>query len=178
MKIVTAVNDAKLEVELHVDPELEHGFVATVGGREVFVELIERKPTSLTLSIDGHVGFYEYAREKGRLSEVVHDCRAYRVSLRNQQQDALERLLEEFGAGMGGSASQTTVFAPMPGKILGVNVQQGDRIELGQVICVLEAMKMENEISSTVEGRVRTLHVKVGDVVAPNDALLEIEPPA
>ena len=96
-----------------------------VGGREVFVELIERKPTSLTLSIDGHVGFYEFAREKGRLSEVVHDCRAYRVSLRNQQQDALERLLEEFGAGMGGSASQTTVFAPMPGKILGVNVQAG-----------------------------------------------------
>jgi biotin carboxyl carrier protein len=177
VKIVTVVNDTKLEVELRVHPVLEHGFVATIGGREVFLELIERKPTSLTLSIEGNVGFYEYSREKGRLSEVVHDCRAYHVSLRNQQQDALERLLEEFGAGMGGSASQTTVFAPMPGKILGVSVQKGDRIELGQVICVLEAMKMENEISSTVEGRVHKVHMKVGDVVAPNDPLLEIEPP-
>ncbi len=108
---------------------------------------------------------------------MVYDCRTFRAQLRNQQQDQLEKLLEEFGAGMGGTASQTVVTAPMPGKILGVIVKPGDKIELGQIICVLEAMKMENEISSTVEGRVQTLHVSVGDTVSANDPLLQIEPP-
>lgn len=177
MKIVANINDGLLDVELTVHPEMEQGFIATVAGREVVLELIERKPTSLTLAIDGHVGFYEFNRDKGRISETVHDCRAYRTSLRNQQQDELEKLLEEFGAGMGGQASQTTVNAPMPGKILSVTVKEGEKIELGRIICVLEAMKMENEISSTVEGKVRTVHVKVGDTVNANDALIEIDPP-
>jgi biotin carboxyl carrier protein len=176
MKIIANINDQNTEIELSVHPCLEHGFIAKIDGREVLLDLIERKPTSLTLAIDGRVGFYDFNRDKGRIAEVVHDCRTFRVSMRNQQQDQLEKLLEEFGAGMGGQASQTMVTAPMPGKILGVTVKVGDKLELGQIICVLEAMKMENEISSTVEGVVRTLHMKVGDTMNANDPLLEIEP--
>lgn len=177
MKIVAIVNEKNIELDLRLHPHQEQGFIATLGDREVSLEVIERKPSSLTVAIDGNVGFYEFSREKGRLAEVLYDCRAFRTLLRNQQQDALEKLLEEFGAGAGGTASQTVVTAPMPGKILSVTVKPGDKIELGQIICVLEAMKMENEISSTVEGKVRTLHVKVGDTVSANDPLLEIEPP-
>jgi biotin carboxyl carrier protein len=177
MKITATINDENVEVDLTVHPTLEQAFIATIDGREVALELIERKPTSLTLSIDGHVGFYEFNHDKGRIVETVYDCRAYRTRLHNQQQDALEKLLEEFGAGMGGKASATTVLAPMPGKILSLTVKEGEKVELGQIICVLEAMKMENEISSTVEGLVRKVHVKVGDTVMANAELLQIDPP-
>jgi biotin carboxyl carrier protein len=176
MKIVAIVNETAIELDLQLHPELEQSYVATVEGREVLLEVIERKPDSLTLAIDGHVGFYEFGREKGRLAEVLYDCRTFRARMRNQQQDQLEKLLDEFGAGVGGTASQTVVTAPMPGKILSVTVKPGDKIELGQIICVLEAMKMENEISSTVEGKVLKLHVAVGATVSANDPLLEIEP--
>jgi biotin carboxyl carrier protein len=177
MKITANINDDNQEVELSVHPTLEQAYIAVIGGREVTLELIERKSTSLTLAIDGHVGFYEFKRDKGRISETIYDCRSYRTRMHNQQQDALEKLLEEFGAGMGGKASATIVLAPMPGKILSLTVKEGEKVELGQIICVLEAMKMENEISSTVEGTVRTVHVKVGDTVMANAELIQIDLP-
>jgi biotin carboxyl carrier protein len=176
MKVIASINDAPLEVDLRVDPEHEGGFIATVGEREVYLEIIERKPTSLTLAINGQVGFYEYHHEAGRLSEVIHDCRSFKASLKNPQQEQLEKLLAEFGAGLGGTSSQAVIIAPMPGKILGVSVKLGEQLELGQVVAVLEAMKMENEITSTVEGKVRSIRVRVGDTVNVGDPLIETDP--
>lgn len=176
MKVVACINDACIEVELRVDPLREGVFIAEIGGREVELELTERKPGSLTLAIDNQMGFYEFHYDKGRIAETVHNNRSYRALIKSPEQEQLERLLEEFGAGIGGSASETKVVAPMPGKILGLSVGPGDKLELGQVVCVLEAMKMENEIGSEVEGKVQSVRVKVGDTVAAGDVILEIEP--
>lgn len=177
MKVITTINEETYDVELKVDPEREGRFIATLGGRDVALELIEAKTDSLTLAVDNQVGFYEFHKLKGRINEVMHGNRLYSLRLLNPQQDALEKLLEEFGAGLGGTATETKITAPMPGKILGVSVAAGERIELGQVVLVLEAMKMENEISSTVEGVVKELRIKVGDTVNTGDVLLEVEPP-
>lgn len=176
MKVFACINDLCVEVDLRVDPQREDRFIAAVNGREYHLELTERKPTSLTLAIESQIGFYEFHYEKAHISEIVTNNRSYRAQIKTPQQEQLERLLEEFGAGLGGVSSETKVYAPMPGKILGVSVKPGERIELGQVVCVLEAMKMENEIPSTVEGKVRSVNVKVGVSVASGDALLEIEP--
>ena len=107
MKIFTCINDECLEVELRHHPEREGWFLATLGGREVRLELIERKPGSLTLAINDQVGFYEFHQEKGRIVEVVHDNRTFRADLKNPQQEQLERLLEEFGHGHGGGGGDT-----------------------------------------------------------------------
>ena len=177
MKIITHINDEHFEIEIARDPERETMFTATIDGRPVELMVIERKPGSITLAIDGQVGFYEFHEDKGRIVEAVHDCKSFRASLRNPQQDQLEKLLEQFGAGAGGMATDTKVVAQMPGKILGINVKIGEKIGLGQVICVLEAMKMENEIPSTVEGKVKQINMKVGESVAAGDILLEIDAP-
>ena len=175
MKIISTVNDDTYGIDIAVDPEREKWFIAELNGRKVRLGIIEAKPGSLTLSVDGRVRFYEFDKERGRIANVAHNNQNYRVSLRNRQQ--LEQLLEEFGAGMGGSATETTIKAPMPGKILGINVKKGEKIELGRVVLVLEAMKMENEISSTVEGKIHEIKVKVGDSVHTGDVMIEIEPP-
>jgi biotin carboxyl carrier protein len=131
----------------------------------------------MTVSIDSRVYFFEYEKEEGRIRHVIHKNRTYRTTLRNRQQEQLEVLLEQFGAGLGGAATETKLLAPMPGKILGLSVKEGEKIKLGQVALVLEAMKMENEISSNVEGKVKQIPFKVGDSVTAGDVLLEIEPP-
>jgi biotin carboxyl carrier protein len=177
MKIVTTINDETFEVELRVDPERERMFIAKLGDREVLLEMIERKPSSMTLAIDNQVGFYEFHYEKGNVNEVMYGNRSYKAYQRNPQQEQLERLLEQFGAGVGGSASETIVIAPMPGKILGVNLKPGEKVGFGQIILILEAMKMENEISSTVEGVIKSVKVNVGDTVNTGDVLVEIHPP-
>jgi len=66
------------------------------------------------------------------------------------------------------------VKAPIPGLITRVLVNAGDRVEVGQPLVVLVAMKMENEIRAPRAGTVGTVNVKVGQDVALNDLLIEI----
>lgn len=67
-----------------------------------------------------------------------------------------------------------TVLAPMQGLIVKIPVKQGDDVKLGDVVAVLEAMKMQNDIVSTVAGKVSAVYVKEGEVVTPNQPLLNI----
>ena len=69
-------------------------------------------------------------------------------------------------------AGAQTILAPMPGKIFKVNVQAGDVIKRGDTICILEAMKMENEIMATQEGKVIEIRVVVGQTVSTGDVLV------
>ncbi len=67
-----------------------------------------------------------------------------------------------------------TVVAPMQGLIVKLPVKQGDDVKLGDVVAVLEAMKMQNDIVSTVAGKVSHVYVKEGEVVTPSQPLLAI----
>ncbi len=69
----------------------------------------------------------------------------------------------------------TTLRAPMPGRILALSVEKGDQVKAGQVVLVLEAMKMENEIQAENAGTVTQVLVAENDVVDTGDPLLEIE---
>jgi pyruvate carboxylase subunit B len=68
-----------------------------------------------------------------------------------------------------------TVVAPMQGLLLKVPVKVGDNVHIGDVVAVLEAMKMQNDIPATRSGVVTDVYVKEGDVVRPRDALVHIE---
>jgi pyruvate carboxylase subunit B len=67
-----------------------------------------------------------------------------------------------------------TVIAPMQGLIVKIPVKAGDEVKLGDVVAVLEAMKMQNDIVTTVAGKVSQVYVKEGDVVSPNQPLLTV----
>jgi biotin carboxyl carrier protein len=67
------------------------------------------------------------------------------------------------------------VYPPMPGKITEVNVAVGDAVEEGQTVCILEAMKMFNELKAAQSGTVKEVNVEVGSAVTPNDILILIE---
>ena len=63
----------------------------------------------------------------------------------------------------------------MPGTIVDVKVKAGDKVEAGDGVLVIEAMKMENEIQAPIGGVVIGIHVKKGDSVAPDETLVEIQ---
>jgi len=67
------------------------------------------------------------------------------------------------------------VVAPIPGLILDVKVQPGDVIKADQVVVILEAMKMESEITAPAAGKVKSVRVKKGDSVQEHDLLVEVE---
>ena len=66
------------------------------------------------------------------------------------------------------------VLAPMPGSVLDVLVKVGDRVQAGDTVAKLEAMKMENDIRASISGVITEVMVKKGDIVAVGDVLLVI----
>ena len=73
------------------------------------------------------------------------------------------------------SGGAGSVNAPMPGTILRVNKNVGDTVNAGEAVVVLEAMKMENDISSPKAGVIKSLAVAKGDTVASGQFLFEVE---
>ncbi len=72
-------------------------------------------------------------------------------------------------------AGAGAVLAIMPGKIIRVIVEPGQKVQEGESVCVMEAMKMENELRAHQSGTVRAVHVKPGDDVEKDQVLMEIE---
>ena len=73
-----------------------------------------------------------------------------------------------------GSEGRVNVVAPMSGKILGVKVSVGQAVKKGEVVAVLEAMKMENDIVALEDGTIASINVNVGDSVETNQTLVTI----
>lgn len=72
------------------------------------------------------------------------------------------------------SAGATAVNAPLPGNILKVKATQGSAVKKGDLLCVLEAMKMENEILAPADGTVTAVYAKEGNSVNTGDVLFEL----
>jgi len=81
-------------------------------------------------------------------------------------------------AGVGaGPAGPRPVVAPMPGMILRVEVAEGDWVEEGQGVVIVEAMKMENELCAGSAGTVERVHVREGQAVEKDQILVELAAP-
>jgi len=85
-------------------------------------------------------------------------------------------------AGAGSAAEEIVggiqkIRAPMPGKIVKIPVSEGQAVEEKAILCVVEAMKMENEVRARVKGIVKNISFKPGDLVGTEDIILTVEPP-
>jgi glutaconyl-CoA decarboxylase len=74
----------------------------------------------------------------------------------------------------GGPSGAGTVKAPMPGTVLGVKVSAGQLVKRGDVLLILEAMKMENEICAQGDGTVTQVRVQAGTTVNTGDPMIDI----
>ncbi len=87
-----------------------------------------------------------------------------------------DRLLRKFTAAGGSSKASGAIKAPMPGLVLRMLVHEGEKVQKGQGLLVLEAMKMENEIKSPVGGVVGPFGVEPGQAVEKGTLLFEVLP--
>lgn len=73
-----------------------------------------------------------------------------------------------------GVSGMNKIVAPMPGTILDIKVSLGQAVKKGEVVCVLEAMKMENEIPAPCDGVIASINVQKGSSVAANDVIVSL----
>ncbi len=95
---------------------------------------------------------------------------------RNLQVHVMDELKAQALASLGDGTAGGTICADIPGLVVEIRVAAGDTVEAGQPVIVVEAMKMQNELSTSVAGTVREIPVEEGQAVNPGDVLIEIEP--
>jgi acetyl/propionyl-CoA carboxylase alpha subunit len=89
--------------------------------------------------------------------------------------DERTRAIRDLSAASAGPVGPAPILAPMPGMIVRVSVKVGDRVEAGQGVVVMEAMKMENELRATAAGVVRSVEVAAGTAVEKGALLVALE---
>jgi acetyl-CoA/propionyl-CoA carboxylase biotin carboxyl carrier protein len=107
-------------------------------------------------------------RLREQVVEVEVDSRRYEIKLLRPEPPYAElarRRRERGGGGGQHAAAREAVVSPMQGTVLAVEVTEGDEVREGQVICIVEAMKMENEITAHRRGLVTGLSVTPGEAV-------------
>jgi acetyl/propionyl-CoA carboxylase alpha subunit len=89
--------------------------------------------------------------------------------------DQLDLLLEGMGMQSNAAPKLNNIKAPMPGLIQSVSISEGDEVVKGDSLLVLVAMKMENVIKATGNGKIKALKVTPGEIVEKNQVLLEFQ---
>jgi biotin carboxyl carrier protein len=116
------------------------------------------------LLADGRV--FDYAADWGQARQQV---------IINHASQALVAVRQGAKQSGGSAAAGGVAVAPMSGQVSKILHPVGDKVESGQVVLVLEAMKMENEVVAPGAGVLKSLHVQVGENVAPGQKLFDIE---
>ncbi|HEY6674422.1 MAG TPA: biotin carboxylase N-terminal domain-containing protein [Rubrobacteraceae bacterium] len=160
-----------------------------VGKRKYVVEA-ERSGGALKLRLDGRQAVVEVISEQDGQIRAIVDGQAVSAGLAFDGLDALVSLGSESyrlskppppdvdGTGPGGAdAPGASLTAPMPGTVVKVLVGEGDEVEEGQVLLVLEAMKMEQPVAAPHAGRIASLPYGEGTLVPGGAVLAEIEEP-
>ena len=165
-KVRIAEEDIELDVqhsgdstEVRLGDRTMSADLVRIAGSPVYSLVLDGK--SYEVSAHHRDGRFELVNGGENYDALVMDERAMRIA--------------EATGDVAGSQSGETVVAPMPGVVIGVAVAVGDKVEPGQGVVTLEAMKMENELKSAVEGVVKVVKVEVGQGVAQGEPLVVIE---
>jgi glutaconyl-CoA/methylmalonyl-CoA decarboxylase subunit gamma len=165
VRVIASRDEDEIEADVRRAGDDDNVVLVTIGGEE--------HRFRFTAGTGGRI---EMEDQEGRLHvvEVVGtdlrvDGLPYRVALRKAPPQVRGAM-----GGAGGAGGVTRVKPPMPGKIVKVAVKAGDRVQAGDMLVVLEAMKMQNEIVSPVEGTVKSVAVEEGETIDAKRVICEI----
>lgn len=165
-------------------------FIAKLGDQTYTVEIEETGKSVYRVSVDGNE-FLVDGKKTGRTNySLIVDDRSFEIEVDNTDDEYRvlvdgrsyridlvdERRLRVGGAQAGLELQgRQNVTVPMPGKVIAVLVSEGDTVEKGQGLVIVEAMKMENEVRSPIAGEVKAIKVKAGETVEGGAVLVVVE---
>jgi len=164
MKYITTVEDKQFLIEIIDDKHV------SVDGKfyEVDFESVSGQPV-YSLIVDGR-SHESYVAPGDHDWQVLIRGRLYPVTVEDEREKRLR-------SAAGGGVAETGEFhlrAPMPGLVVAILVTEGQVIKKGQVLLILESMKMQNELKSSRDGTVGRIRVKAGETVEQKQTLLSV----
>lgn len=156
------------------------------------VELVSRDKNSVKIKVDDEIHDVDIIRAEEGIYSILLNGKSYTVELLEGDTskkysattayhsfdieiiDAETRyLMSRKGNELEDAENQ--ISSPMPGKIVKIPVKTGDKVEVGQTVIIVSAMKMESEYKSGKAGIIKEIHVKEGDTIEGNQPLITIE---
>jgi len=153
--------------------------------------VVEPRANGYRVEVDDVAFEVDAATIRGSLQSLLIDGRSYEVATM-QSRDGLDvyvagdvfhlRIVDELwaraeGHGHEAATGREEIVSPMPGAVVGLRVAMGDNIEPGQSVAIVEAMKMQNDVTASRSGKVTEIRVKPGDVVDQGAVLIVLGPP-
>lgn len=165
MKYITTVDGKEFEIEVIDEKHIR------IGERVVAVdfESVSGQPV-FSLILDGK-SYESFISESDEGWQVLMRGKQYQITVEDEREKRLR-------AAAGGGAAEGGEFnlkAPMPGLVVAIPVMEGQEIKKGQVLIILESMKMQNELKSPKDGIVERIRVKAGESVEQKQALLSVK---
>jgi biotin carboxyl carrier protein len=146
----------------------EKGFDCIVNGEAFSLDVVMTARDVLSILHNGR--HYEAKREYSLLGEthIIVGSERFAAEVRDPRSLRSRRTA-------GAEAGPAKIIAPMPGIVIRLLVSQGDEVEVGQGVAVVEAMKMQNELKSSKKGKVTRIAVKEAAAVNAGDLLAIVE---
>jgi biotin carboxyl carrier protein len=155
--------------EFHIEYDDTH---QSMDGKKFEADILEFRKGKFHIIRDNRSFEAEiiYVNREEKTVEVKVNNMIYSVSVKDKYDD----LLSEIGIDSAGGKKINDIKAPMPGMVLKVMVESGQKIQKGDAIVILEAMKMENILKAPSDGVIKKVHILKGDKVEKNQVLINL----
>jgi len=146
-------------------------YVIKINDKELNLKVLNMAAKGIEFILDQSYHNVKYLENSTAKMKVVVDGVPITLNMHHE----LNEIVYKNAGGGSESDSQLYLKSQIPGKVFSINVDEGATVKKGDVICVLESMKMQVSIKSHKDGTVKKLKLKKGGTVAKNDVLAEIE---
>lgn len=128
---------------------------------------------SYTITVNGRSFSVQNAVRAGNNLQFSLDGELYKVNVGATGLPSSQTKKAQSQASSGASTNQ--ILSPMPGIVVSIGVKAGDSVTRGQTVCVIEAMKMENNIAAPRDGEIELIDIKVGQEVGNRQLLVKLK---
>jgi len=143
-------------------------YIAELDNKKYKIDCSFISPNTLSLLIGGKSYIVYLAEDKDKFYLLIN---GEEFVIEKKKEEVLQsEIADESSAQI-----DNIVTAPMPGKVIKINVSEGEEVGKNQVLAILEAMKMENELRSPVNGKVKKILVKLNDLVEAFQPVIELD---
>ncbi|MBM3905868.1 MAG: biotin/lipoyl-binding protein [Thaumarchaeota archaeon] len=149
----------------------ESDYTIKINDKQHTLKILKMNTRGIEFVLDSHVHTVKYLDAGTAHMKMVVDSTPFTVNMHH----SLNEIVYKNSGGEDSGDAQTALHSQIPGKVVSVNVSEGDSVKKGDVVCVLESMKMQVSIKSHKDGTIKKIKVKPTASVAKNDILAEIE---
>ena len=146
-------------------------YLIKIQDKEHHIKILNINSRGMEFVLDNHYHSVNYVENQTAEMKIVLDGIPLTINMHSK----LDEVVYKNAGGSDTGSVQINLRSQIPGRVVSIEVKIGDKVKKGDVVCVLESMKMQVSVKSHKDGEIKNLKIKEGNSVNKNDILAEIE---